>query len=112
MAEPSRPATTRRLPSAPVQTTTVNAAEPKRIRKTTSAAFAIPRGMATIASKRPTGLDSTVSIGSGDDDSPASGGILAPLIFTRGQHVGESRCDDDARHQQCQRVRDAEATSS
>ena len=45
--------------SAPVRSTTVNAAEPKRIRKTTSAALAIPRGMATIASKRPTGLGST-----------------------------------------------------
>lgn len=45
--------------SAPVSSTTVNAPPMRKTRKITSAASAIPRGSATIASKKLTGLGST-----------------------------------------------------
>ena len=45
--------------SAPVSSTTVKAPPIRKTRKMTSAAEAMPRGSATIASKKPTGLGST-----------------------------------------------------
>ena len=45
--------------SAPVSSTTVNAPPMRKTRKMTSAASAMPRGSATMASKNPTGFGST-----------------------------------------------------
>ena len=45
--------------SAPVSSITLNAPPMRKIRKITSARSAIPLGMATKASKNPTGVDST-----------------------------------------------------